>query len=186
MAGKCLAGRPGRIPSLPAAGACSGGSEAVRLGASSSHCLAAVRDPGTCSWRPFRRLPGEASGPADPGILSGDLQHSGFLACHPFASDLLGMAWLAAGGSVSTCRHGGSDGDGSGPAAPCHPSGPDFKYHRRGKYCAPHPGEAGGRAGVGLCAVCQGKRRVLEIHCPAPRPSQRAASRHHPPVCLCQ
>ena len=36
------------------------------------------------------------------------------------------MAWLAAGGSVGAYRHGGSGGDGSGPAAPRHPSGPDF------------------------------------------------------------
>ena len=64
-------------------------------------------------------VPREASGPADPGILRGDLQYAGILAGDPASSDLFCLAWLVSYRNVCTGRNGIVGGHGLRPALSC-------------------------------------------------------------------
>ena len=186
MVSGCSAGRFRDFSSLPAAGA-----HRYRRAPCQFFLGAFVRVgdlrrawPGDGSDR--GSVPGQMAGPADPGILSCDLQYAGVLAGDPAAFDLRRMAGLAAGGTFSAGGDGRRGGYCRGPAPACHTPCPDIEHYRRGEYRAPHKREDDRRHGIGLCTLRPGAGRIGTLRHPAPWSAQCGSSGDHTAVCVCQ
>lgn len=93
--------------------------------------------------------------------------------------------WFPIGLSVPIGTNGGRDRP-RRQDPPCSPSGSGLKSYGDLLSGSPYQGKNGQHHGKRLCAVCQGQRRVGNVHRPPPRPPECADPCHDLAVCIHQ